>query len=174
MNTIQKYMRGLLDHIKEALAAIVQSVKNFIDTRFPGGTIAFTLVSLNIIGLIASGGVGLLFLALMSGMLACVSLAILYCYAERPIQVFILRLSKKGSWWLDLAITVFLTLLGFSMGPTMGLMGIMLGLNITIMFAIGRWIAEKDESIVAFSFSFKMPKFNNPFNDESYSVKAVA
>lgn len=146
MNSLQRFMRKVLDLISQSIQKTVTRIYSFIENKFPGGNVTLFLVTLNIVALCITSG--LLYMAVISGFLACVSLTTLYVSANPQIKQFILKIGKNGSWWMDLILTGVLTILGFSLGPTMGLMGVMLGLDMTLMFSLLRWIAHRNPQLI--------------------------
>jgi hypothetical protein len=141
INTVKTVVDTIVNTIKNVVYNVTSTVSNLVETYFPGGSISLTIFSLNAAAVITSSGI--LFIAVVSGLLACISIAALWVGATPKIKEVILKVGKHGSWWMDLALTLTLTILGFSLGPTMGLLGVMLGLNMTAMFAILRWMANR-------------------------------
>lgn len=146
-------VKTITTFVVSGIVTVTTKIVQAVDKSIPGGMILATVLLVNTLGLLF--GAGLLFSGIAAGVGLSLSLAMLWLGMPKeikignkiiPLKKLILKSALYSTWILDVLITVLLTLLGFSVGPTMGIIATFLGLNISAMFSLLRWIAQKDNN----------------------------
>lgn len=119
---------------------VVKCVTTAID-RLPGGAVFLIVALINVICLAVAAGI--LFEAAIAGIAMSVSFAMLWIGAPEGFKDFVLKYSQKSTWILDCILTVGLAVVGFSLGATLGNICLFLGLNISAMLALIRWMGAR-------------------------------
>ena len=118
-----------------------EKVKNFF-MRLPGITISVLGITLGIFTL----GFPLLEMAVMAALAVVLSLVFVLWGAPKEIRNFVVDHAPKYGWIVDAAITCVLTIVGFQMSVTMGLVGMLVGFNLSALLELMRRQAAKNKA----------------------------
>lgn len=121
---------------KEKLVSVADTAIKSI----PGGGITLTAVVLTVIAMVMGH---LMATASIAGVMLSVSIGCLYAGASPKFKEALLWMCAKFGWYLDVLVTILFTIAGFHLGATLGVVGMVLGLHVSMMMSIAREVYYK-------------------------------
>jgi len=117
------------------LKGLWENISSFVKSAFILAVVPASVAILDVLGCLSGGLLGP---AVLSGVILCVSIAFVTINLSPKIRRGVYEFIGSYGGWLDLVATAVLTYIGFSTGPTLGLVCMMMGLNLSAMFSIVR------------------------------------
>lgn len=125
-------------------------------SAIPGGIVTLIAIILTTLAFIMGH---LLAMAAISGIVMSVSISCIYLNAPAKFKEIILMLCAKFGWYIDIAVTTTLTLMGFHLGATLGIVAMVVGLHVSMMVAIAGWYYSRRTVPTEKSVSINVVKF---------------
>ncbi len=122
------------EKIKEKLVKVCDSI--------PGGGITVTAFVFTIISFVMGH---IMAVAALAGIVMTISISCLYAGCPTQLKSAVLWTCAKFGWYLDVIVTIALTLIGFKLGATLGIVAMVLGMNLSMLMSICRWVYNKTE-----------------------------
>jgi hypothetical protein len=148
-------VKNIVTTVKTAVSQTATKVNDWYERTVPGGKIATTVLAVNVLGLIF--GAGVLFAGIVAGAGLSLSLALLWAGMPEEQKIFgksinlkkiILKGAKSSTWYFDVLLTATLCVIGFSLGPTMGIVATFLGLNVSAMCSVLKEDSKNNTALV--------------------------
>jgi hypothetical protein len=119
-----------------------QSMKDVI-SHLPGVALTVVGISLGILTL----GIPILVTAVLSGVAVVLSLVFVLMAMPKQAKEFCIKNTPKYGWILDAIITGTLTVIGFKISVTMGLVGMLVGFNISALLSWMRFLEHMKKPV---------------------------
>ncbi len=120
----------------QAILGFVKRAWEHIQPMLPG--VAIAVVCIDLIGVILPSAI--VVGAVLSGMVASISLLFVVSNLPLGIRLTVVKLVARYGYLVDAVATVFLTLWGFQLSVTLGIVAMVIGLHISGIVSVFRWL----------------------------------
>ena len=129
-------MKTFFSGIRDWITGLWESGCRLAKSLFVTLVIPIVVIGMDILGLFM--GAPILVSAVLGGMVLCISIFFILVGMPAGPRARTTKFIGRYGFWIDLVLTTVLTIAGFKMGATLGLVAMLMGLNISALTAMIR------------------------------------